>query len=204
LSRSRRNSSHGPQQRGNLPPGLDRLGRIAAVLERVGVTLGSARRLSAVQATPAVRHRGRLAPAPSPCPRSKSAAAPGCGLGGGSPEAGRPDQVASGRFAIFRYFLLTFSRLRSAPGSIALMPPIGRFVTVNVRTDANLPGRRGEPHRARIRMGRQLGCRGAAARVTMPRPRSLIRRSRAAETCVNSGIVKVQYRLRPYFCFKIG
>jgi hypothetical protein len=74
LSRSPHNSSHGPQQRGNLPPGLNRLGRIAAVLESVRVTLGSARRLSAVQATPAVRHRGRLAPAPFPCPRSTSAA----------------------------------------------------------------------------------------------------------------------------------
>jgi hypothetical protein len=59
---------------GNLPPGLNRLGRIAAVLERVDVTFGSARRLSAVQSTPAVRHRGRLAPAPSPCPRSTAAA----------------------------------------------------------------------------------------------------------------------------------
>jgi hypothetical protein len=74
LSRSFRNSSHGPQQRGNLPPRLNRLGRIAAVLECVGVTLGGARRLSAVQSTPAVRHRGRLAPAPLPCPRSASAA----------------------------------------------------------------------------------------------------------------------------------
>jgi hypothetical protein len=74
LSRSPHNSSHGPQQRGDLPPGLNRLGRIAAVLERVGVTLGSTRRLSAVQSTPAVRHRGRLALAPSPCPRSTSAA----------------------------------------------------------------------------------------------------------------------------------
>jgi hypothetical protein len=66
--------SHGPQQRGNLPPGLNRLGRIATVLERISVTLGSARGLSAVQSTPAVRHRGRLAPAPSPCPRSTAAA----------------------------------------------------------------------------------------------------------------------------------
>jgi hypothetical protein len=74
LSRSPHNSSHGPQQRGNLSPGLNRLGRIAAMLERIDVTLGSARRLSAVQTTTAVRHRGRLAPAPLPCPRSTSAA----------------------------------------------------------------------------------------------------------------------------------
>ena len=59
LSRRPHDSSHGPQQRGNLPPGLNRLGRIAAALEGVGVTLGSARRLSAVQSTPAVRPRGR-------------------------------------------------------------------------------------------------------------------------------------------------
>jgi hypothetical protein len=67
LSRSPHNSSHGPQQRGNLPPDLNRLGGSAA-LECVGATLGSARRLSAVQATTAVRHRGRLAPAPYALP----------------------------------------------------------------------------------------------------------------------------------------
>ena len=72
MSSSPHSSSHGPQQRGNLSPGLNRLGRVPAVLERVGVTLGSARRLSAVQSTPAVRHRGRLAPAPLSCPRSTS------------------------------------------------------------------------------------------------------------------------------------
>jgi hypothetical protein len=51
LSRSPHNSSRSPQGRGNLPPGLNRPGRIAAVLERVGVTLGGARRLSAVRTT---------------------------------------------------------------------------------------------------------------------------------------------------------
>jgi hypothetical protein len=41
LSRSFYNSSHGPQQRGNLPPGLNRLGRIATVLEAFVLPLGA-------------------------------------------------------------------------------------------------------------------------------------------------------------------
>jgi hypothetical protein len=44
------------------------------MLEGILVTLGSARRFSAVQSASAVRHRGRLAPVPSPRPRPASAA----------------------------------------------------------------------------------------------------------------------------------
>jgi hypothetical protein len=40
------------------------------------------------------------------------------------------------------------------PGAIALMSPIGGFVTVNVRTDANLPGsRRADIAPGQIRIG---------------------------------------------------
>jgi hypothetical protein len=66
------------QQRPNLAPICDRLGRVESALQRVLVTLRSAGRFSAVHPAAPVRHRGRLAWSPGPCPGSATRAANRC------------------------------------------------------------------------------------------------------------------------------
>jgi hypothetical protein len=67
-------SFHRAHQFCNFSPPRDSLCRVAAMFERVLISLRGSRGQSAVHPAATVRHRRRLAPAPAPCPRSTSRA----------------------------------------------------------------------------------------------------------------------------------